>query len=749
MMASGDPHQHQQHQPPPQQQFQQQHPQQHQQQHLQQNQQQHPPHFGEFPRGPQPPPGPPPMMRQPSASSSTLNSQPPGPPPHPSYDAHADSFAAKRMRKIGQRRAVDYTSTVVRYMQIRMWQRDSRDRTVLQPSPAAAVDILPAVAYLDNPSTSFSAKFVHTSLNKNRCSINCVVWTPSGRRLITGSQSGEFTLWNGQSFNFEMILQAHDQAVRSMVWSHNDNWMVTGDDGGTIKYWQTNMNNVKANKNAHKESIRDLSFCSTDLKFCSCSDDTTVKVWDFARCQEERSLTGHGWDVKSVDWHPTKSLLVSGGKDNLVKLWDAKSGKELSSFHGHKNTVLCVKWNQNGNWVLTASKDQIIKLYDIRAMKELESFRGHQKDVTSLAWHPFHEEYFVSGSYDGSIFHWLVGHEAPQVEITNAHETGVWDLAWHPIGYLLCSGSNDQTTKFWCRNRPGDSARDKFNLGQQGLGDQNNVLGRMPGNFPGPEAPSTPGAFASGMLRTEGTIPGVGAAMPLSIPSLDSSSQVEQKTSMPIGAPPLPPGPHPSLLASNQQQAYQQNMQQAQQQQSLPQQMTSHPLQPPNLPQLQPPHMPLMPHPHLPRPPPQLQQVNMPGLQSSMPGSGPIQGMSIPGSMGLQGNMNQMGPPMPQGHFVGMPSGSGPQGNVPPGGMPNGLPNMQGPQNPGGNQMFPPGRGFNRQQAGQMPLMPGLNPYQQSGNPNTPGMHMQSNFGHQSGMPPPLPPGPPPHNQGH
>ena len=90
-----------------------------------------------------------------------------------------------------------------------------------------------------------------------------IKWTPTGRRLITGSQSGEFTLWNGQSFNFEMILQvvphqlagrltnmsvnltyfleeldkqAHDQAVRSMVWSNNENWMVTGDDGGAIKY---------------------------------------------------------------------------------------------------------------------------------------------------------------------------------------------------------------------------------------------------------------------------------------------------------------------------------------------------------------------------------------------------------------------------------------------------------------------------------------------------------------------------------
>ncbi|KAG8391130.1 hypothetical protein BUALT_Bualt01G0155900 [Buddleja alternifolia] len=752
-MYGGDPQHHQRPPPlppPPQ------HPNPHQFYHQQQ------PH--DFPRGPHPPPGPPlpQIMRQPSASSTTLNPSqpdfhqqqqqqhhPPAQPPfqmQPPYDAHADSFAAKRMRKIGQRRAVDYTSTVVRYMQIRMFQRDSRDRTVLQPTPAAAIDMLPTVAYSDNPSTSFAAKFVHTSLNKNRCSINRVLWTPSGRRLITGSQSGEFTLWNGQSFNFEMILQAHEQAVRSMVWSYNENWMVTGDDGGAIKYWQNNMNNVKANKSAHKESVRGLSFCRTDLKFCSCSDDTTVKVWDFARCQEERSLSGHGWDVKCVDWHPTKSLLVSGGKDNLVKLWDAKSGRELCSFHGHKNTVLCAKWNQNGNWVLTASKDQIIKLYDIRTMKELESFRGHRKDVTALAWHPFHEEYFVSGSYDGSIFHWLVGHETPQVEIQNAHDNSVWDLAWHPIGYLLCSGGNDHATKFWCRNRPGDPARDKFNTGpNQGFGDQNPALGgRIPVPFPVPEAPTTPGPFGGGFNRNEGTIPGIGVAMPL-----DSSVQGEQRPpisgSMPLGAPPLPPGPHPSLLVGNQQQPYQQNAPPVQQHQSLPQQMSSLPLPPPNIPQMQS-HLQ---HPNFPRPPPQLQPFNMSSnVPSSMPGSHSMP-TSMPGPMGMQGGMNQMGPPFPQGHLMGMnhmPLGSGPPGNMPPGGIPNGLPNMQGQPNPSGNQIYQPGGGFSRPQGGQMPMMPGMNPYQ-SGNPNASGM--PSNFSIPSGIPPPLPPGPPPHGQPH
>ncbi|KAK9936564.1 hypothetical protein M0R45_013400 [Rubus argutus] len=406
-------------------------------------------------------------------------------PPGPPFDAHG----AKRKRK-----TVDYTSTVVRYTQNRMWQS----------KPAA---------YSDNPSSSFAAKFERTCTNKlPTYSINRVLWTPCGRRLITGSQNCEFTLWNGQSFKVEMnIRQAHDRAIRSMAWSHSDIW-ISGDDGGSIKYWQTNMNNVKANKSAHKESVRDLSFCKTGLKFCSCSDDIFVKIWDFERCQEERTLRGHGWDVKCVDWHPTKSLLASGGKDSLVKLWDARSGRELCSFHGHKNSVRSVKWNQNGNWLLSASKDQVIKLYDIRAMKEVESFRGHRKEVTALAWHPFQEEYFASGSSDGSIFHWVVGHETPRVEIANAHDNSVWDLQWHPIGHVLCSGSNDRTTKFWCRNRPGDTGRNECNISQnQGYGDQNS-------------------AFAQGRNRNEGiTIPGVGVAMPLAKPSLNAFIQGEQQ----------------------------------------------------------------------------------------------------------------------------------------------------------------------------------------------------------------------------
>lgn len=92
-------------------------------------------------------------------------------------------------------------------------------------------------------------------------------------------------------------------------------------------------------------------------------------------------------------------------------------------------------------------------------MKELQTFKGHKKEVTSVSFHPYHEDLFVSGSFDGIILFWLVGYDTPQSEL-RGHTSSVWSLAWHPVGHILCSGSNDYTTKFWCRNRPGDSLKD-------------------------------------------------------------------------------------------------------------------------------------------------------------------------------------------------------------------------------------------------------------------------------------------------
>eukprot|EP00959_Pyramimonas_sp_CCMP1952_P090478 1894111-Pyramimonas_sp.AAC.3 len=59
------------------------------------------------------------------------------------------------------------------------------------------LQMMPPAGYPTSPITSLCAKFVHVSNNKRRYPVNVVLWTPDGRRLLTGAQNGEFTLWNG------------------------------------------------------------------------------------------------------------------------------------------------------------------------------------------------------------------------------------------------------------------------------------------------------------------------------------------------------------------------------------------------------------------------------------------------------------------------------------------------------------------------------------------------------------------------
>lgn len=368
-------------------------------------------------------------------------------------------------KKQGHRRAIDHGNTFSRMLLARS-QIEPMDSRNVRPEPSYIIDMMPPPAYKNNPMSSIATKFAHTSINKLKHPILTVTWTPEGRRLLTGSMSGEFTLWNGMTFNFETIMQAHESAIRTMVYSHNGDWLLSGDNDGTIKYWQPNFNNVNIVEKAHREVIRELAFSPNDTRFATASDDGTLKIWNFQEARPESELKGHGWDVKCVDWHPTLGLLASGSKDNLVKLWDPRTSKCLTTLHGYKNTVTKSLFQKTGGQRLLASssRDHTCRIFDIRMMREFLVLRGHDSDVSSLAWHPIHANLISSGTHDGTISHFLLDTVLPDNstnlnpthQIVNAHDWPIWSLQYHPLGHLLCSGSNDKMTRFWCRARPGD-----------------------------------------------------------------------------------------------------------------------------------------------------------------------------------------------------------------------------------------------------------------------------------------------------
>lgn len=384
---------------------------------------------------------------------------------NPSYQSLTEvELDEDHSRKL-KRRCIDFHNPAVIDMTNRLYTKACRsshvcDLPYLQPhsSYLRLMGMPHSTVSAPIASMGYLTYMAHVTRAKNSNPVMCLSWTPGGRRLLTGNQEGEFTLWDGVNFSFELIMSAHDHSFRCMAWSHNNNYLLTSDAGGNIKYWSPSIAPVQSIDSHDGQPIHALSFGPSDTKFVSCGDDATIRVWDWASGAEERVLKGHGWDVKCVHWHPRSSVICSGSKDNLVKLWDPRNGDCISTLYGHKNTVTKVAWNDNGNWLITASRDQLINLYDMRVMKELSSLKGHNKEVTSLAWHPMFESVLASGGMDGTLLYWNIGAkgwEEPAACVPFAHDMAIWDMKWHPSGHLLATGSNDRQTKFWARNRLG------------------------------------------------------------------------------------------------------------------------------------------------------------------------------------------------------------------------------------------------------------------------------------------------------
>ncbi|KAL3417318.1 polyadenylation factor subunit 2 [Phlyctema vagabunda] len=516
------------------------------------------------------------------------------------FDGGASGAAAGAGRGRGKRAVTDYSATMIHWMRNRQprWKEVKGERE--RPSPSYIQDMLPPLARKNNPADSVPAKHLHSSLNKIKHPVNVVRWTPEGRRLLTASSSGEFTLWNGTGFNFETIMQAHDVAIRALQYSHSDDWLLSADHDGIIKYWQPNFNNVKVIQ-GHSDPIRDLAFSPNDSKFVTASDDSTLKIFDFAGGVEESSMTGHGWDAKSVDWHAQKGLIVSGSKDHSVKLWDPRTARCLTTLHGHKNTITKVLFEKiNGQCLATAARDQTARIFDLRMMRDVLHLKGHEKDISTMTWHPIHPGFLSTGGADGSLFHYLLDEPNtppdqppslapwdsadplnaaaqtvyPAHRVTYAHDFAVWSLDWHPLGHILASGSNDRVTRFWTRARPGESEcfQDRYHLGEaaaeaQGTWDRRGnrrqrqeeeeqemedemeglVDQKMPARSAGlPGIPGLPGLGGAAP-----NLPGLGNAAappppPPGFPAMDPTKLAEMMRSAALSG--LPPPPPPGMM---------------------------------------------------------------------------------------------------------------------------------------------------------------------------------------------------------
>ena len=96
------------------------------------------------------------------------------------YDART-----QRQNPDYERPTVDCNTSIIRYLQSRVFQTRHQDYVALQPDLEYMRDMLPPAGMPSNPSNAYCTHHCHTAVNREKFPIYCAMWSPEGRRVIT------------------------------------------------------------------------------------------------------------------------------------------------------------------------------------------------------------------------------------------------------------------------------------------------------------------------------------------------------------------------------------------------------------------------------------------------------------------------------------------------------------------------------------------------------------------------------------
>jgi WD40 repeat protein len=328
---------------------------------------------------------------------------------------------------------------------IRVWDRSTGQLVRVlngHTAPVASVSFSPDGRYLASGSYDTTAKLWEWNLAgveerlmmETGYSVCCVAFPRDGHLLFTASDDGTVRQWNPANGVIESSRSTTKSGripVRSLAITPDGQRLFTGSANGQLKVWDTQTWQEQLVPNAHTDVVSGLAISSDGSRLVSTSWDHTAKVWDvstsalvstwtdpdpkgrvlsaainsdgslvvvggqpgkvilwYVNTQTTRILDGHRQPVCGVAISPNGDLVASSSKDGTVKLWDVASGELLATFDSHTGAVNSVSFDPSGRFLVSASSDKTAKVWDVKTKLEQYTLLGNTGDVRQAIFSP-------------------------------------------------------------------------------------------------------------------------------------------------------------------------------------------------------------------------------------------------------------------------------------------------------------------------------------------------------------------------
>lgn len=302
--------------------------------------------------------------------------------------------------------------------------------------------------------------------------LNILDW--GKENIIAVALSDEIYLWNENKCQTSFLMTYENKNINNFSNSYNFNnisslsfmnngiCLGVGLPDGAIQLWDINKKIKIREIEAHVDRISCLSW--NEYILSSGSKDKLIKNFDVRNKNPEISeIKKHSQEICSLKYSFEGDLLASGGNDNVAYIWDIRNlNNNIYYFETNKPKPYCVNnfhqaavkamawcpWKRHVLATGGGSKDRSLKIYSCDINKLLKNIdTGSQ--VCSLLWNQKEKEIISSHGYNkNQIIIWNYEKNKKICEL-KGHMNRVLYLTLSPDERFICSGSGDETLRFW------------------------------------------------------------------------------------------------------------------------------------------------------------------------------------------------------------------------------------------------------------------------------------------------------------
>ena len=232
--------------------------------------------------------------------------------------------------------------------------------------------------------------------NEHESEVECVVFSPDGKRIATGGEDYFVRIWDTETGK-QLHQWEHDSGLDGITWSHDGTLIASGSEAGEAFLWDAS-NYELLGKVKVGSTINSLDFTEDDTKLAVAGNvqypDTTTgkthydgfaKLIDVKERKVIQEYKGHTASVKSVEISPNERWVATGSFDSTARVYDLKSGELIKAFK-EPLRIEAIAFTPDGQYLLTGGhqlKVSFYRLSDFTLAYELPTPRTEYLDFSA------------------------------------------------------------------------------------------------------------------------------------------------------------------------------------------------------------------------------------------------------------------------------------------------------------------------------------------------------------------------------